>query len=122
MALKYGLFFYNFDRSKPKMTGIKNKKHLIASLLRIIRIANHRLLRRKDMYLKKKIKSRKLQGEAPSVLILQIRSRDSISGRAEILQSSEVGITSTHASESRQTPTVEALGCSTAYQVKEERT
>lgn len=26
-------FFYNFDRLKTKMTAIKNKEHLIASLL-----------------------------------------------------------------------------------------
>lgn len=28
MSLKYGLFFYSFDRLKTKMTAIKNKEHL----------------------------------------------------------------------------------------------
>lgn len=95
------------------MTAIKNKEHLI-----IIRISQSLSPEKKGHVFEKKIKPRKLQGEAPSVLILQIRSRDSISGRGTKLCSRD------HKYpwfESRQTHAVEAWGCFTAFQVKEER-
>lgn len=75
-SLKYGPFFYSFDRLKTKMTAIKNKEHLTT----IIRISQSPSSEKKRRVFEK-IKFRQLQGEAPSVLILQIRSRDSISSR-----------------------------------------